>query len=108
MNSARPGKSSRPLPGSAPSPFPNRKLRTVSLSEAANAVDSKQPGPKCGVHTLRATLSPADRKVLDAWLPLNSGKQSTWISTVLRADGHSTSEFVIARHRRGKCSCGTR
>lgn len=80
----------------------------MSLSEAAQAVDSKQPGPKCGVHTLRESLSPADRLVLDGWLPLESGKQSTWIATVLRADGHSTSEFVIQRHRRGKCSCGTR
>jgi hypothetical protein len=84
---------------------PRRKLRTVSLSEAAQAVDSKQPGPKCGVYALRQKLSPEDLKVFDAWL--HGDRTSTWISEVLKADGHTTSDFTIARHRRGKCSCGT-
>jgi hypothetical protein len=80
-------------------------LETVSLSEAAIAVDSKQPGPKCGVYALRQKLSPEDLKVFNAWL--HGDRTSTWISEVLRTDGHTTSEFTIARHRRLKCSCGT-
>jgi hypothetical protein len=84
---------------------PNRKLSLVSLSEAAIAVESNKPGPKCGVHVLRANLPADDRKLLDEWLPLDSGKTSTWISEVLVIDKHQISEFTIQRHRRGKCSC---
>jgi hypothetical protein len=79
----------------------------VSLDKAALAVVDTRPGPKCGVHTLQKALSPKDLELFCSWLPIDSGKKSSWISEVLKADGYSTSEMTIARHRRGKCSCGT-
>jgi len=75
----------------------------VTLSKAALEVDANKR-PKCGVFTLRKILSTADLALFNEWLS-DPNRTSTWISEVLRADGHNTSDFTIQRHRRGKCSC---
>jgi hypothetical protein len=87
--------------------LPTRELRTVSLREAAQAVESTKPGPKCGVHILKLELEKDDRATLVEWLDPDSGRKSSWIADVLKSEDHDISEITIARHRRGKCSCGT-
>lgn len=77
----------------------------MSLRSAAEQVDNRVPGPKCGVAILRLQLDDLDRKTFDAWLDITSGKSNVWISEVLSADDKKLSDFTIGRHRKRKCSC---
>lgn len=77
----------------------------MALSDKAEAIDKAKPGPRCGIYQIRQTVSPSDNAWLDENLSPDSGRTSTWISEVLKADGHDISEFTVQRHRRRKCSC---
>lgn len=92
--------------GHGTSPVPTDRNDEVTLRVAAESVEpTSKPGPKCGIHILRMKLDTDDNNWLDDVLPSTSGKKSSWISDVLKSDGHDVSEFIIQRHRRGKCSC---
>jgi len=75
----------------------------VSLRATASAVKASTQGPTCSFVNLFASLDVDDTE----WLreQLESDATSTWISSVLRAEGHKVSEFTVRRHRKALCSC---
>lgn len=76
----------------------------MKLKDAIHA-QTTLPGPKCGLEILFATLSKPDIADLSECLADPSLKH-TQISRGLRAEGHTVSADIIARHRKGECSCG--
>jgi hypothetical protein len=78
-------------------------LDTVSLREAAQAVESRLPGPKCGFYLYRLSLAPDDLAFFDSMI--ENGKKATYIADVVAGDGGDLSDFTIRRHLNGRCAC---
>lgn len=76
----------------------------MSLRETASTIRQKPTGFPCGVTKLAAKLSDDDRTWLDEQLR-NDDVTASWISSVLRADGHELSQAIVSRHKRGSCRC---
>lgn len=78
----------------------------MPLRETANTIPQKRPGFSCGIEKALYKLEGDDH----AWLVqqlANEDVTAQWISDVLRAEGHDVSQGVVARHRSGRCRCGT-
>ena len=76
----------------------------MSLRDTATTVQATRQGPPCSFVALYEQLDDGDTQ----WLTeqLESSATSTWIASVLKAEGHQFSEFTVRRHRKGLCSCG--
>ena len=61
-------------------------------------------GPKCGVVTFLATLEEPFRTEASEAID-NTSVQATALARALKARGLRLSDFIINRHRAGKCSC---
>lgn len=75
----------------------------MSLREAAQAVESRLPGPKCGFYLYRLSLSGDDLDFFDSMI--ENGKKASYIADVVASDGGELSDFTIRRHLNGRCSC---
>lgn len=69
--------------------------------------DVNPSGPKCSIRTLRTQLSPEDLADFDR-LILDVTVKSSTLSRALTNRGHKVGAHVIARHRRGDCTCESR
>jgi hypothetical protein len=78
-------------------------LSTVSLREAASKIAPKTPGPACGFGKILDQLSQDDRAWIDEQFSL--GRTFVYVADVLTADGRKVSDFMVARHRKGRCNC---
>lgn len=61
-------------------------------------------GPKCGVARFLAGLDEPFRTEAAAAID-NTSVEATALSRVLKTRGHRLSDYIINRHRSGKCSC---
>lgn len=78
----------------------------MPLRETANTIPQKRPGFSCGIEKALYKLQGDDHTWLVQQLA-NEDVTAQWISDVLRAEGHDVSQNVVARHRSGRCRCGT-
>lgn len=62
--------------------------------------------PECTIKALLLSLPDKERDALLAAMN-NPAKSHTFISRVLRDEGHNISSNTVGRHRRGDCSCGS-
>lgn len=75
----------------------------MALRIAAEKVDDKKPGPRCGLGKVIADLDADDIAFLDGMF--KAGKTAPYIAEVLQEDGHHISHFTVRRHQRRECSC---
>jgi len=75
----------------------------MSLRNAAKTIDQKIPGPKCGVGKILLELDPDDIAYFDEMV--TEGRSATYMSDVLKEDGHTVSHYTVRRHTAGRCSC---
>lgn len=66
---------------------------------------SKTHGPKCGLAIIIAELDKADLADLQSCLA-DPRYSHTQIARGLTAEGHRTTDNVVANHRNGECACG--
>jgi hypothetical protein len=76
---------------------------TVGLKIAAESVDKKKPGPRCGMGVILAALEIEDLEYFEDMK--REGRTGTYIADVFREDGYDVSEFMVRRHNAGRCSC---
>lgn len=75
----------------------------MALQAAAQKVDQKKPGPKCGFGAVLRSLTTDDYAYYEQMI--SEARPATFIAQVFRADGHDVSGDKVRRHFRGECSC---
>ena len=75
----------------------------MGLRTAAQTVEAKKPGPKCGFGAILRQLDPEDLAYYDQMVA--DGRDGSFIARVFKADGHDVSADKVRRHGRGDCSC---
>lgn len=78
----------------------------MPLRETAQTIPQKRSGFSCGIEKALYRLEDDDREWLIQQLE-NDEVTAQWISDVLRAEKHDVSQGVVARHRSGRCRCGS-
>ena len=75
----------------------------MPLRETAKTVPKGKTGYECGVTVLLRKLDTEDAE----WLTeqLDNYAQLSWISTILKDEGHDVTAGILGRHRGGKCRC---
>jgi hypothetical protein len=75
----------------------------VALRTAAETIEQKKPGPRCGMGKILQYLNADDTAYFAAMV--EEGRTNTYIAEVFREDGHQISHFTVRRHLTGQCSC---
>jgi hypothetical protein len=75
----------------------------MGLRAAAGTINVQRPGPSCGFGKILASLDPEDLAYYHQLI--EEGALTSYITKVFNADGHTTSEYTVGRHRRGICKC---
>jgi len=78
----------------------------MPLRETAQTIQPKRSGFSCGIEKALYRLDAEDGEWLIQQLA-NEEVTAQWISDVLRAEKHDVSQSVVARHRSGRCRCGS-
>lgn len=73
------------------------------LDEIEQQRGKQKPGPRCAVALVFEALNDADAADLRAAFAGNHHSSS--IGRALRSRGFTLSDYTVARHRRGNCSC---